>query len=110
MKKVINPEWITSGCTWPTKKELYLRAIREREEAIEQQALLETRKRQSLQAFAAIKAACEAAVCSSLKQIGEISPEKQLPSKLKAAQQRLPDWQPASSVKLAALQERFKHK
>lgn len=110
MEKVINPEWFTSGCTWPTKKELYLRVVREREEEIEQQALLETRKQQSLQAFAAIKASCEAAVCQSLKQIGEISPRRQLPSKLKTELKRNPDWQPASSVKLAALQERFKHK
>ena len=110
MKKIINHEWITSGCTWPTKKELYRRSQQEREEEIEQQALLETRKRQSLQAFAAIKAACEAAVIGSIKQVGEISPAKQLPSKLKTELKRNPDWQPASSSKLAMLQERFKHK
>ena len=110
MEKVISPDWITQGCAWTTKKELHRRSQQEREEEIEQQALLETRKRQSLQAFAAIKAACEAAVIGSLKQVGEISPAKQLPSKIKTELKRNPDWQPASSSKLAMLQEHFRNK
>ena len=108
MTAIISPDWTTQGCTWPTKQELYRRSQQEREEEIEQQAMLETRKRQSLQAFAEIKAACEAAVCRSLKQLGEISPERQLPNKLKTERKRNPDWQPASSSKLARLQEQFK--